>query len=574
MGYKVSFVGPWQGTHGVPNPPVNAPSPPLLPGEKAPPAPAESPGGYASGVPADFFTTRHASWWGRQAAQSKNTIEDWVSYHQPEYLLILLGFNDLGWWVSGPDELVGDIGQLVEHARRGRRDVKILVGNVVHRTFITGRQDLVDNTNRYNQLLKERITRWFRWESPISYVDVNANYNCRPGGCPDGYDGLHPNAMGEYHIAQAFARTLKADFGFKGPDFVVPSSAEPRTISVPRNVFTSSRNEGLMTSWDRVPGARGYDIRSRVKGATGWWSENQVSTYGSWDTWVINGQTWEFQVRARGDNNDRSDWSASSFATANTATAPGPPNIVAVPTGNGIRFTWGPVVGYNVNRYSVIVWDRDTPGEWTQERSTLDTSLTFDGLKPGKRYSTWVVTWVNMKSSFNGQTIAAGGLPAPGRDVLPGIGAPAPPTNMRVKNLEPTTVELSWTGSANAVGYAIYVRSIRDNTAFKLDGTTLKTTYEVGFLFPGTWNFEFCASAYNGNLESAHTACVVPPVYPGFGKRDEVLPENGTFVATNTSMAYNSTSMFEDDRLPMLLQQLRTQQAENDTFPTIPLTPP
>lgn len=248
------------------------------------------------------YGSAHASWWGRQAAQSRHTIRAWVEEYQPDYLLVLLGFNDLGWWVNGPNGFVGDMGNLVEEARKARPDIKILLGNVVDRTFIQGRQDLVDNTIRYNQLLRERMDGWFRWESPLAYVDVNSNYNCRPHtGCLDAYDGLHPSSMGEYHIAEAFARSLKQHFGFNGPDFVVPSNPEGRDISTPTGVRTSSMPEGLVTTWDTTRSARGYDMRTRLQGMTGWWSEGPVGQDSgeSWNTWVVSGQTWEVQVRTR-----------------------------------------------------------------------------------------------------------------------------------------------------------------------------------------------------------------------------------------------------------------------------------
>jgi lysophospholipase L1-like esterase len=572
LGYDITFVGPFTGTHGPTVPLAARPQPPLLPGESAPVI-NEATGLYAAGVPGFFGPSGHASWWGRQVAQSKETIKGWVETYQPDYLLILLGFNDLGWFVSGPEDLIGNMGQLVENAREGKSDVKILLGNVVHRKFIEGRQDLVDNTNKYNQLLRDTYQSWFRWESPIAYVDVNSNYNCHPEGCPDGYDGLHPNSMGEYHIAQAFARSLKADFGFQGPDFVVPPNPEPRVISTPTGVVTGSYPEGLYTIWNRVPTARGYDIRSRLQGQTNWWSEGSVypNTWASWSTWLIDGQTWEFQVRTRGDNDAVSDWSDLTTATAHLQTSPGPPNIVAVPSGgDGIQISWGAVTGYSVNRYGVIVWDMDTEGAFIETHAATGTSFSVGGLKPGHRYGTWVATYVNLKSSITGEPFAAGGLPAAGPEVIVGAGAPAPPTTLRVTNTDPTTVQLSWTASANAAGYAVYVRSVRDNTNFNLDGKTTATTYGVGFLVPGTWNFEFCVSAYNGNLESAHTACVIPPVYPGYSKRDEVpVFGNSTVVVNNSPVynsTYNSTTMIEDKRLPMLFKLLG-QSIDNSSMP-------
>lgn len=189
---NVSFIGPFRGTHAFPTPEESVPEPPYLPGEEAP-NPSTASGRYASGVSEGFVESGHASWWGRQASETKNTIRQWVRDHQPDYLLLLLGFNDLGWFVSGPEALHYDIKQIIDRARDSKPNVKILVGNVVHRTFLNGRQDLVDSTNRYNIMLHDSMQDWTTDESPVVLVDLNTAYDCEPhSGCGDAYDGLHP----------------------------------------------------------------------------------------------------------------------------------------------------------------------------------------------------------------------------------------------------------------------------------------------------------------------------------------------------------------------------------------------
>ncbi|KAL5344058.1 fibronectin type III domain protein [Aspergillus crustosus] len=526
------------------------PDAPLFPDEE-PRETINVEGGYAKGVTSSFRNTGHASFWGRQASQSKGTINGWVKEYKPDYLLILLGFNDLGWWVSGPDALVGDIGSLVNEARKAKPDIKLLIGNVVHRTFLDGRQDLVDNTNRYNILLKERMSSWFRSESPIAYVDVNTDYDCRPNSCPDGYDGLHPNARGEYHIAQAFARVLQRDFGYAGIGLRVPEKVDGRSVGVPQNVRTTSWPEGLLTSWDPVENSRGYEIRNRVKGVDGWWSSGEVypSTDGSWQPWVADGQTWEYQVRTKGDGNTRSDWSAFSSATANVATAPGPSNIIVEPQGTDIFIHWDEVTGYYVDRYGVYVWDKDTEGSWLSVTPAKTTSLTVKGLKAGHRYSIWVATYVGMIGSLTKQSVAAGGLPASARDAIAGYWAPTPPSNLRVQNLDATSVRLTWNKATGASGYRLFTRSVKDNTELKPGGTTTDTSYEVYMLFPGTWNYEFCIAAYNGNLETAPISCVIPPICCGFEKRDLVPGNDNYTVVENMSTIYDETEWIEDEDL-------------------------
>lgn len=49
------------------------------------------------------------------------------------------------------------MGHLVDQARQAKGGLKFLIGNVVDRTFINRRQDLVDETEKYNELLERKL---------------------------------------------------------------------------------------------------------------------------------------------------------------------------------------------------------------------------------------------------------------------------------------------------------------------------------------------------------------------------------------------------------------------------------
>jgi hypothetical protein len=57
-------------------------------------------------------------------------------------------------------------------------------------------------------MLADAIPSWSTANSPVALVDWRGNYSCGLDSCSAGYDGLHPNALGEYQIAQALERTL------------------------------------------------------------------------------------------------------------------------------------------------------------------------------------------------------------------------------------------------------------------------------------------------------------------------------------------------------------------------------
>lgn len=76
-----------------------------------------------------------------------------------------------------------------------------------------GREDLPRMTNEYNALLPDAIKKWSTVDSPIELVNLRENYSCDLKKCPAGWDGLHPNALGEYEIAHAFSLKLISKFG-------------------------------------------------------------------------------------------------------------------------------------------------------------------------------------------------------------------------------------------------------------------------------------------------------------------------------------------------------------------------
>jgi hypothetical protein len=159
------------------------------------------------------------------------------------------------------------MGSLIQKAREAKPNIKILLGNVIHRSFIGGRQDLMDKTNAYNDRLWTAVGRWFLYKSPIEIVDVASAYNCRPDNRPDGYDGLHPNAMGEYHIAWAFAEAFRRRFNIVPRALPVPGSITRLPTTQPNGQKSHGLPEGACLSsgsLSRMRGRRGCARASRA----------------------------------------------------------------------------------------------------------------------------------------------------------------------------------------------------------------------------------------------------------------------------------------------------------------------
>jgi hypothetical protein len=80
-----------------------------------------------------------------------------------------------------------------------------------------------------------------------------------------------------------------------------------------------------------------------------------------------------------------------------------------------------------------------------------------------------------------------------------------------VTSVDATTATVSWTASPTATGYRIWTRNINDGSVSKPGDVTDQTSGGFAYMIPGVWNFEFCVTAVNGDLESPKSQCKVAP---------------------------------------------------------------
>ncbi|KAF5865117.1 hypothetical protein ETB97_005358 [Aspergillus alliaceus] len=358
QGVAVDLVGPYTGTV-QPEPPA-APALPALYGQKPSPGKPKTSGRDAADVSSDFDKD-HFAVWGRAAAVDKGLIYDVLSTHPADLTLLMLGFNDMGWFYSDAEGTLDSIHTLVSNARSANPKLKFAIANVPQRSFIGGREDLPVSTNIYNALLRDSIPEWSTADSPISLVELQENYDCEPSGCTAGYDGLHPTAMGEYQIARAFTLTLVKEFNIGSSSLSIPDNIPGRSLSVPSNfkVFTSAT--GVTATWDPVYGAYSYDVQSRIQGGIPNFSAGSVSTP-RWDsTWPIDGWVYEVKVRASAGDNIKGDWTSVLSATTHPQTAAAPRNVLVKATTTGFDISWDPPTGAytdSIIEYNILYWDK------------------------------------------------------------------------------------------------------------------------------------------------------------------------------------------------------------------------
>jgi len=133
------------------------------------------------------------------------------------------------------------------------------------------------------------------------------------------YDGLHPNALGDFQLAQAFSRTLLTDFNIGQHELTIPASVPPRVVTTPTNFKAVPAPSGIVVTWDAVYGAYWYDLHVRLAGSDDW-TICYVPTNRYDTTFCVTGQKWEYQVRSRAGDTVESAWTDAVSAIARPET--------------------------------------------------------------------------------------------------------------------------------------------------------------------------------------------------------------------------------------------------------------
>ncbi|MFI0966491.1 endonuclease/exonuclease/phosphatase family protein [Streptomyces sp. NPDC021080] len=144
--------------------------------------------------------------------------------------------------------------------------------------------------------------------------------------------------------------------------------------------------------------------------------------------------------------------------------------------------------------------------------------VTYVNWHASQRPSEWYMVFLqtNDPDPANPGGRAGGGIPGVARSVTIGAGTPAVPTDVTVRSIDATTVQLNWKGSPEAAGYRVWVRNVNDPEGSPTQGPYITDgpEHQIAFLFPGNWNYEFCITAINGALESGKSSCVHVPLPP------------------------------------------------------------
>lgn len=232
-GVEVDFVGPYDGVYGL----------------------ADREFGNQDYADPDFDTD-HAARWGTTAQDLSTGAALVAAEYRPHYLLLLAGTEDI---LAGgdADSALEGVGETVSTVRVVRGQTRFVLGELPPVEDPRANAEI----DRFNMGLVDLAAQLTSSDSPVVVARVADGY----APASDNWDEAHPNARGELKIAAAFADALAEPLGV-GTAYRRPlpeATVGPTTAPEP---VAEESEDGLVLSWDTVPGATGYRVVQRRVG--------------------------------------------------------------------------------------------------------------------------------------------------------------------------------------------------------------------------------------------------------------------------------------------------------------------
>lgn len=185
----VAFVGPHTGVYD-------------------PRAEAETPSGYRD----PRFDTAHHAAWGRPMPALTATIATDLRRYRPDYLLLMAGLIDLGFYTLS-DATEAALRDLLGRARGAIPALRVVLAPVPvnDRTLRDGL--FAAQCRDYNSRLRRVAGELNTPAAPVLMADVLPQWHLPA----DTTDGTHPSPTGEHKIAATFADALHRGFGLAAP---------------------------------------------------------------------------------------------------------------------------------------------------------------------------------------------------------------------------------------------------------------------------------------------------------------------------------------------------------------------
>lgn len=445
------------------------------------------------------FSTAHNAVWGRMLLDEKSVIQGKVSAAAPEYMLVLLGINDLAYGMNDPAGAEADLRTFIGNARAAKPDIKLVIGKLLPTGRAQTDSAFASLVSDYNSRISDVASSMSTSTSPIAVADNNADID------PDKdlWDGTHPNAAGDVKIAAAFSDALADEFGL-GAAYPRPYPAVPMGPQQPPQLQVTANDDGQgVMSWTASTGANGYKVSERniTKGDQDFHPLPYLLSPND-NPWtnptLIPGDTYELKIQAF-KGIDGGAWSNTVTFTATGEVPSQPPTNLTVTAGDGqatLNWTASPnATGYYIHRRNVTWGDTSftrlpypvSGGPWT------------DGLMINGATYEFKVQAIN-GAILGGMTEAV--------SVTPTGPAPGAPTGLSVSAGDGEAT-LTWTDAEHATGYYVWMKNV---AAGETDFTRLPYTVSGGSWTAGSLvnggEYEFKLQSVNGLVEGGTTGAV------------------------------------------------------------------
>lgn len=151
----------------------------------------------------------------------------------PDTASIMIGINDLGDDNNSANQVVADIGTMIDQLRAANPAVRVFVNHLLYTNQTTAMRNAVDAVNSQLPALAAAKNATST-TSPVWITDASTGFN--PATMT--YDNVHPNAVGEEYVGDRVAAALGV---IETP--VPPAAAPPPNVEKDSSVF-DTRYEG------------------------------------------------------------------------------------------------------------------------------------------------------------------------------------------------------------------------------------------------------------------------------------------------------------------------------------------
>jgi lysophospholipase L1-like esterase len=137
----------------------------------------------------------------------EDRVEGWLAGYQPDYVLLMIGTNDIAWWTAqSAAEIADHHARLVDKIRAARPNAWVIVGSIppiVSKTIAPNGVDRAQLGRDLNAEIKTRIEARIAAGQQVRFADVYSALELS-----DLYDGVHPTQAAHAKVAEAWLKAM------------------------------------------------------------------------------------------------------------------------------------------------------------------------------------------------------------------------------------------------------------------------------------------------------------------------------------------------------------------------------